>query len=163
MKREVDTKFFAFTQNNSGGRFDVDDNVCHRVVIEAIDAKHAQSRFEPMIENQSGSCPCCGDRWSSYEPDEIELIMWKENGYPVGVSGHYKDAEERWFNLFGELPRKKEPEWIKRYGIKDFSGLVYFENIEQYCQFLANLYGSTTPDIRIHYLDGTKKEINKKG
>ena len=79
MKRELETKFYEFNQNNSGGSFDVDENVCHRVIIEAIDAKHAQSIFEPMIENQSGSCPCCGDRWSSYDPDEIELSKWKES------------------------------------------------------------------------------------
>ena len=28
-----------------------------------------------------------------------------------------------------------------------------------YLQFLANNYGWTTPDIRIHYLNGDKKEI----
>jgi len=79
MKREIETKFYEFNQNNSGGIFDVDENVCNRVIIEAIDAKHAQSLFEPMIENQTGSCPCCGDRWSSYyDPYEIELYKWKK-------------------------------------------------------------------------------------
>ena len=53
MERTIQTKFYEFNQNNSGGRFDVDENVCHRVVIEALDAKHAITLFEPMIENQS--------------------------------------------------------------------------------------------------------------
>ena len=37
------TKFFEFKQNNSGGTFDVDENVCNIVIIEAIDEKHAIS------------------------------------------------------------------------------------------------------------------------
>lgn len=161
MKRTIDTKFYEFSQNNSGGRFDVDENVCRKVIIEAIDASHAQGIFEPMIENQSGSCPCCGDRWSSYDPDEVELSKWKEGGYPVGVYSHYKDAEERWFALYGELPRLVEPAWETRYSFREFVGKIYFEDIEQYCQFMANAYGWTVPDVRIHFLDGTKKEIFK--
>ena len=161
MKRELETKFYEFDQNNSDGSFDVDDNVCHRVIIEAIDANHAQSIFEPMIENQSGSYPCCGDRWSSYDPDEIELSKWKEKGYPVGVYSHYKDAEQRWFALYGEFPRIEEPTWQTKYSSKEFTGKIYFENIEQYCQFMANAYGWTVPDVRIHFLDGSKKEIFK--
>ena len=41
MKRTIQTKFYEFNQNNSGGHFDVDENVCHRVIIEAMDEKHA--------------------------------------------------------------------------------------------------------------------------
>lgn len=161
MKRELETKFYEFKQKKSGGSFDVDDNVCHRVIIEAIDANHAQSIFEPMIENQSGSCPCCGDRWSSYDPDEVELAKWKEKGCHVGVYSHYKDAEERWFKLYGEFPRIEEPTWQTKYSSKEFTGKIYFDTIDQYCQFMANDYGWTVPDVRIHLLDGSKKEIFK--
>ena len=157
--KENQTAFFEFNQNNSGGYFDVNGNVCHRVIIEANNSEHAKEIFEPMIEDQSGSCPCCGDRWSTYDPDEIELLKWKEKGYSVGVYSHYKDAEERWFKLYGEFPRLEEPIWQTVYSTKQFAGKIYFDNIEQYCQFMVNNYGWTTPDIRIHYLDGTKKEI----
>jgi hypothetical protein len=159
MKEELKKKFYEFNQNNSGGSFDVDENVCHRVIIEATDANHALAIFEPMIENQSGSCPCCGDRWYTYDPDEINLDEWKEKGYSVGVYSHYPDAEQRWFKLYGEFPRIEEPTWKTRYSSKEFTGKIYFENIEQYCQFMANAYGWTVPDVRIHFLDGTKKEI----
>lgn len=161
MKREVETKFYEFSQNNSGGHFDIDDNVCHRVIIEALNPEQARSIFEPMIENQSGSCPCCGERWSPYFADEITISDWKAKGYAVGVYSHYPDAEQRWMKLYGEFPRLEEPTWQKRYGSKEFTGKIYFDTIEQYCQFMANAYGWTTPDIRIHYLDGTKKEIFK--
>lgn len=153
------TKFYEFSQNNSGGSFDVDENVCHRVIIEAKSEEEAIAIFEPMIENQSGSCPCCGDRWY-VSPDEIDISKYKEKGYPVGIYSHYKDAEERWFKLYGEFPRLREPKWETKM-FKEFKGNIYFESIEQYCQFMANAYGWTTPDIRIHYLDGTKKEIFK--
>ena len=163
IKEELKKKFYEFNQNNSGGSFDVDENVCHRVIIEATDANHALAIFEPMIENQSGSCPCCGDRWYTYDPDEINLDEWKEKGYSVGVYSHYPDVEQRWFKLYGEFPRIEEPTWKTRYSSKEFTGKIYFENIEQYCQFMANAYGWTVPDIRIHFLDGTKKEIFKCG
>lgn len=159
MKRQIETKFYEFNQNNSGGSFDVDDNVCHRVIIEAIDTNHAESLFKPMIANQSGSCPCCGDRWSSFDPNEIDLPKWEKIGYSVGVYAHYEDAEKRWFKLYGKFPRVEEPIWEKTYGSKEFTGKIYFKTIEQYCQFMANAYGWTTPDVRIHFLDGTKKEI----
>ena len=64
MKKKINkekTAFFEFNQNNSGGYFDVNGNVCHRVIIEANNSEHAKEIFEPMIKDQSGSCPCCGD------------------------------------------------------------------------------------------------------
>ena len=161
MKRNLETRFYEFSQNNSGGFFDVDENVCHRVVIEATDADHAQRILEPMIENQSGSCSCCGDRWTAYDADVIDLSHWKEKGYPVSVYSHYNDAEARWFKLYGDLPRIEEPTWQKKYSSKEFIGIVYFDTIDQYCQFMANTYGWTTPDVRIHFLDGKKTEIFK--
>jgi len=36
-KSNAMTNFYEFNQNNSGGYFDVDENVCHRVIIEAKD------------------------------------------------------------------------------------------------------------------------------
>lgn len=162
MKRTVQTNFYEFDQNNSGGYFDVDENVCHRVIIEAIDEKHAISLFEPMIENQSPSCPCCGERWTPEYAEIIELEKFKTKGYSVGVYFHYENAEERWFTLYGEFPRIEEPTWRTKYNTTEFVGKIYFKTLEQYCQYLANVYGWTTPDIRIHFLDGTKKEIFKK-
>ena len=161
MKKEIETKFYEFNQTNSGGFFDVDDNICHRVIIEAVDAEHARSILKPMIENQSSSCACCGDRWSIDYCDEIDLSKWKKRGYSVNVYDHYKEAEQRWFKKFGKFPRLEEPTWKVQYTFKKFEGKIYFETIEEYCQYMANEYGWTTPDVRIHFLDGTKKEIFK--
>lgn len=31
----MELKWYEFTQNNSGGYFEADENVCHRMLIEA--------------------------------------------------------------------------------------------------------------------------------
>jgi hypothetical protein len=152
------TKFYEFSQNNSGGHFDVDENVCHRVIIEATSERHAKSILEPFIEDQSSSCSCCGERWSGFFDNEVDIEQYREGGYSASVH----DSEEKWFALYGEFPIHTEPEWNNKYGFKEFEGSVYFETIEQYAQFSANRWGSTTPDVIIHYLDGTKKKFFKK-
>jgi hypothetical protein len=156
------TKFYEFSQNNSGGHFDVDENVCHRVIIEATNERHSISIAKEIGIYFDGcaigvDCSCCGDRWYD-SPDEIDIEQYREGGYPAPVY----NSEEKWFTLYGEFPRHTEPEWNNKYGFKEFEGSVYFETIEQYAQFLANRWGSTTPDVIIHYLDGTKKKFFKK-
>lgn len=69
-------KFFEFYQNNSGGYLDIDENVANIVIIEAANEREAQEIFYPMIENQSGSCPCCGDRWSPEYTYQIDLFKY---------------------------------------------------------------------------------------
>jgi hypothetical protein len=65
--RTVNTKFFTFNQNNSGGRFHEDDRVCHYVIIEATNADDANRRAEQvgLYFDGRGDCSCCGNRWSS--------------------------------------------------------------------------------------------------
>ncbi len=55
-------KWFEFRQNNSGGYFEDNENVCEYVLIQAKSAASAISKAEEMMDN-SDSCPCCGDRW----------------------------------------------------------------------------------------------------
>lgn len=38
--------FYEFLQNDSGGRFDVDERVCHRLFIEANSDDEAVSKAE---------------------------------------------------------------------------------------------------------------------
>ena len=76
-------KLYEFNQNNTGGGFDVDDKVCHRVVVEAKDEKEAISIAEELGCYWDGvangmDCECCGDRW--YEsPSEIDLKSVRES------------------------------------------------------------------------------------
>lgn len=79
MKREVETKFYTYMQNNSGGYWQVDPNkgVAHIVIVEAIDSKDANNRAEKIGLYFDGwnDCPCCGTRWDSQwgESDATEI------------------------------------------------------------------------------------------
>jgi len=161
MKKTIHSKFYEFSQNNSGGYFDVDDNVTHRVIIEAFSADEARAKIDPMIENQSGSCSCCGDRWSTYYAEEVDFKRYDKKGYPVCVYTHYKDYEKRYQTLYGQFKQIEKPTLSKEYTIMGYRGKIAFKNLEDYAQFMANAYGWCTPDVIIHYLDGTKKQIFK--
>jgi hypothetical protein len=63
------TKFYTFHQNNSGGSYDLDDDLACEVIIEATDADHANQRAESVGIYFNGcqaevDCECCGDRWN---------------------------------------------------------------------------------------------------
>ncbi len=88
--------FYTFKQNNSGGWFDIDDNVAVNVIIEANSAEEANQLaqqhgiyFDGVAEGQD--CPCCGDRWAEVrESDGKELPVlgahayrWTAVGAPV--------------------------------------------------------------------------------
>jgi len=62
------TTWYHFRQNNSGGGWDIDENVGQDVFIEAHDADEANARadeigiyFDGVDSGQD--CECCGDRW----------------------------------------------------------------------------------------------------
>jgi hypothetical protein len=71
-----DMKFYEFSQNNTGGYFDVDAQVCHRLFIEADSARAAKQKALDLGVYFDGidkgmDCPCCGDRW--YGCEEVEF------------------------------------------------------------------------------------------
>lgn len=71
----METKFYNFNQNNSGGYFDDDENVSQFVIIEAHSPKEANTIAETMGIYFDGcdkgvDCECCGDRWG--ELDEYD-------------------------------------------------------------------------------------------
>jgi hypothetical protein len=81
----VETKFYHFDQNNSGGSFEVNDKVAHNVIIEAINPQHANQIAEGIGIYFDGcesgmDCSCCGDRWpraSDYDAAETPTIYGK--------------------------------------------------------------------------------------
>jgi len=69
----VDLKYWHFDQNNSGGKFVVDEKsgIGHEVFIEATSIDDACLRAEGIGIYFNGcserrDCSCCGDRW--YRP-----------------------------------------------------------------------------------------------
>ncbi|MHC8516834.1 DUF7296 family protein [Sporosarcina sp. ITBMC105] len=82
MTIEKDTNFYEYQQNNSGGGFDVDDKICHRVLIEAISAEDADEKAQEMGIYFDGvergiDCDCCGDRW--YSGTQAMSGVWSFN------------------------------------------------------------------------------------
>jgi hypothetical protein len=80
------TKFFHFSQNNSGGSFVTNDMVCETVIIEARDVDDANNiavskgiYFDGVDEGSD--CECCGDRWNRVwdDGDDVPSIY----GTPV--------------------------------------------------------------------------------
>jgi len=154
--------FYEFNQNNSGGDFHCDDKVCHRLVIQAHSYQEARRKALELGVYFDGcslglDCGCCGDRWSDWEKDPIDdKDDWNENS--VGVYSHYDDAEGRWHKKYGIYEIVEKPEWNEEYS-REFRGKIKFKGIEEYCQYLANEYGWTKPDVRIFYHNGNVKEI----
>ncbi|MCA0117412.1 hypothetical protein [Bacillus sp. RSS_NA_20] len=108
--------FYEYTQNNSGGHFEVNDKVCHRLFIEAENLAEADSIAESLGVYFNGvtdgvDCGCCGDRW--YSGDEIKLSEFNENGYEVSVYDRLGDAEKVWRDGYGAYEIHTEPRWKK--------------------------------------------------
>lgn len=151
--------FYLFKQNNSYGYFDVDDKVCHRLVIEAENEHDATLKAEELGCYWDGvvngiDCPCCGDRWSGidYLPDIHRVRVYVYDGYK-------RDTVREWDKKYRRYGVVEEPKWIDIWGVRKYSGAVDFGGIEEYMQYLANEYGWTNPDARIYYSNGNVKEI----
>lgn len=100
----IPTKFFNFSQNNSGGSFHVDDErgIGPELWIEATDYHHANARAEQIGLYWDGvdagiDCSCCGDRWHpawdpyqglpSPAPDPEYDFWWHDTIYVHRLDG----------------------------------------------------------------------------
>lgn len=83
--------FYEYDQNNSGGGFDVNDNVTYHVIIEADSADEANRKAEEIgiyfDDDYDIDCECCGTRWSRAwtDGDETPSI----HGKPVEEYNEY--------------------------------------------------------------------------
>lgn len=160
-----DLKWYMFDQNNSGGSFVVDDKLCHRLFIEAESFDDAVMKAEDLGCYWNGvedgrDCPCCGDRWSKWNDDSVDIERYKTEGYTASVYDNiWSDTEGEWKRKYGRYRVIEEPEFKTRYTVRSYVGKICFDNIEEYAQYLANEYGWTVPDARLYYYDGKVKEI----
>jgi hypothetical protein len=164
------TQFYEISQNNTGGSFITDDKLCHRLFIEAESSDEAVSIAEDLGCYWDGcdtgnDCPCCGDRWYrpwSSDGIDLEEMNTKWNGYEVNEwvkeSGRETIIED-FKSKYDGMTWLVEPTIENKYSSDRVSGRVRLDNIEQYAQIVANLYGWTTPDARIFYKNGDVKEI----
>jgi hypothetical protein len=148
-------KFYEITQNNSGGSWDIDENLCHRLFIEADSEDEALGKAEGLGVYFDGcsdgtDCSCCGDRWSRHA-DEIVLpyrygtfsledVMDRATRHKIGY------AQTTWRFLGTHEPEPDKYDLI-------------FPTVESYAQYLASEYRATTPEARIFYKNGKVKEI----
>lgn len=72
-KKDKDMTWYSFRQNNSGGRFLIDETVDIYVVVEETTMKKAIKKARSTTKNHRAYCNCCGERWSFYE-GEIETF-----------------------------------------------------------------------------------------
>ena len=99
----LQTRYWHFSQNNSGGYFTIDDNagLGPSVWIEATSMRDAINRARDIGIYFDGvasgtDCPCCGDRW--YEPwREDEGKEAPEITQPTG-QGAFKEGDFMWHN-----------------------------------------------------------------
>lgn len=163
---EGNSKFFEFSQNNSGGSFTVDEKLCHRLFIEADSYEEAVDKAENLGCYWNGvdegmDCSCCGDRW--HQPfGEIDLMKMdsnKDGGYPVGRFLYKDDSVEKFKTDYSGMEWIEDPIEVEKYSSRYAQGRVKLQNIEDYARVMANLYGWTSPDARIFYKDGTVKDI----
>lgn len=88
-------KFYSWDQNNSGGHFYVDENLSHRVVIEANTYKKAEVKAFKLGIYYDGvdeglDCDCCGDRWyAGHELDDRYLKGKTLDEYLQGEADEY--------------------------------------------------------------------------
>lgn len=78
--------WYLFEQNNSGGSFDVDKELCHRLFIQAETIKDAEQKAFGMGVYYDGcedgrDCSCCGDRWSGGDEINFPLTWGKEKTF----------------------------------------------------------------------------------
>ena len=91
--------FYHFAQNNSGGSFQSDDQVCAHMIIEARHAAEANERAEGLGIYFNGvedglDCPCCGDRW---------YRVWGQGGDEPLIYGTHPATRDDWFVEPGEV------------------------------------------------------------
>lgn len=112
MKRTIETKFFEFSQNNSGGSFYIDekDGIAESVIVEAVSAQEAIRKMSDITEEYTAYCECCGERWSTYIDDEDgktepsiydkpvqEALNDSSSYWRKNAAVHYYDGTIKWF------------------------------------------------------------------
>ena len=113
MDSKLESRWFSFSQNNSGGSFHHEplDGIGRFVFIEAQNAAHAKDRAERIGLYFNGcasglDCSCCGDRWSDYVDDSDGEAV------PMRYGETYREAVD------GEAPELDWgiPSYIHRIG-----------------------------------------------
>jgi hypothetical protein len=88
----VEYKFWSYRQNNSGGKFHINDKVTILVVIEAPDPEYADFLFERNTGVNIDShpyCECCGERWNNAWGEGNDQPSSRFSGDPIIKEDEY--------------------------------------------------------------------------
>jgi len=89
----LDTGWYEYRQNDSGGSFDYSDYVSIYVLIEASSVAEANSKAESIGIYFNGcaegrDCDCCGDRWDEGYEAMTEFTTYQFGGGEYGATKH---------------------------------------------------------------------------
>ena len=92
----METKFFTYVQNNSGGYYVENDEtgVCPAIIIEAEDVWESWDKLKEIGDRTVGFwsfCPCCGKRW-----EEISIIDDDGTEEPELFGHKIADTVDNW-------------------------------------------------------------------
>lgn len=78
--------FYTYIQNNSGGSFEVNEDIKQYVIIEADSAEEANDKAEDLGIYFDGvekgfDCPCCGNRWHKCDEEDgtKDPLIWGQS------------------------------------------------------------------------------------
>lgn len=110
-KKMNNTKWYKYSQNNSGGYFEIDENLDRCVFIEETSIENANKKAENIGIYFDGvqkdlDCKCCGDRWhpvvefDSFEENEIVTLLNNtkfhfQNGYIASIKAEFMKNEKK--------------------------------------------------------------------
>ena len=157
--------WYKFSQNNSGGSFITNDKVCHMLYVEAETFREAVVKAESLGCYWNGvadgiDCPCCGDRWSLWNDDPVDIDEYIDDGYKAYVyDSAYRNVKDEWNKRFGKYEVVEPPRFTTEWSVRVYKGKIKLKNIEDYAQVISDEYGWTVPDARLYYADGEVKEI----
>ena len=102
----MNSKFYFFGQNNSGGYYVEDDVVGESVVFEADSSEDANKRASNKGVFGYYSCSCCGERFTEqfeYENEGFKSVedAFNDNTFYKGKSCvvHYKNGKVERMNF----------------------------------------------------------------
>lgn len=108
----MNLKWWHFSQNNSGGKFIVDDEVAHDVFIQAPHVDYALFKAHKVLGSSGYDwCPCCGERWSFWiDEDEGSVApeAYGENVFTCDGGYFREEARLHYFDGRVEVVKYKE-------------------------------------------------------
>ena len=106
--------YYTYSQNNSGGTYDVDTRVTFHVIIQAFDSNQADARAEEIGIYFNGvssgrDCGCCGDRWNFASHGTFKPEIYGEDAHTANnMWSNPGDVFCRVYHLNGRVSEIKQ-------------------------------------------------------